>query len=59
MDNGHDTTRKFEALKREIEAMFRAAERRCAEHAAAVARDLKLDRLAERFEAEAESLGKD
>jgi hypothetical protein len=51
---GRDTARQFEALQREIDAMFRAADRRIAEYAAAAARDLNLDRLAERFEAEAE-----
>lgn len=50
---GRDTAKEFEALQREIDAMFRAADRRNAEVAAAAARDLHLDRLAERFEAEA------
>lgn len=50
---GRDTAKQFEALQREIDAMFRDADRRIAEYAAAAARDLHLDRLAERFEAEA------
>jgi hypothetical protein len=52
---GRDTAKQFEALEREIDAMFRAASRRSAEYAAAAARDLHLDHLAERFQAEAES----
>lgn len=45
---------KLERLKRDIEAMVLAADRRGAEHAARVARELGLDELAERFQAEAE-----
>lgn len=45
---------EFERLKREIEAQYRAASRRIAGYAGEAARDLKLDRLAERFFAEAE-----
>lgn len=50
---GRSTNKQFEALQREIDAMFREADRRNAEYAAAAARDLHLERLAERFMAEA------
>lgn len=44
------------AIEREIRDLFQAARRRNAEHAARVARELGLDRLAERFLAEAAEL---
>lgn len=50
---------QVEAYRKEIDALFRAAQRRNAERAAAAARDLGLDKLAERFMAEAQEQHKD
>lgn len=49
----NNSAKQFEALRREIDDWFRAAQRRSAEYAAAAASELHLDRLAERFRAEA------
>lgn len=54
-----DTAKRFEKLQREIDAMFRDADRRIAEYAAAAARDLHLDDLAERFMDEAKGRRQD
>lgn len=55
--SNHD--KEYEALSKELDALFRAALRRNAEHAADVARDLGLDKLAERFLAETKEKSQD
>lgn len=47
---------EIEALERDIDAMFRAASRRAAEHAGRTARELRLEALAGRYFAEAAAL---